>query len=56
MARGACVRRKRVVLPHLDEVELVERMAAEARTMADAYLEVFVREYVSRNRLVLVRA
>ena len=40
----------------LDEVELVERMAAEARTMADAYLEVFVREYVSRNRLSLVRA
>lgn len=40
----------------LDEDELLDRMAGEARTMADAYLEVFVREYVGRNRLQLVRA
>jgi hypothetical protein len=40
----------------LDEGQLLDRMASEARSMADAYLEVFVREYVARNRLALVRA
>jgi hypothetical protein len=43
--------------PHHDLThdELIAKLQAEAVILADCYLEVFVREYTTRNRLKLVR-
>lgn len=39
----------------LSTQQMVDKLTSEAAQMADAYLEVFVREYCGRHRLTVVR-